>query len=218
MRGCTLRLLVALVIATGFLIFRGSAGIYESSKFTKPIDITVDQLTQRKPDAGWFNVSDGILAVVYGVYTKSSEAEPTTIHELFVPLLTEKQVKDIAKTKQLGNVDVLVATEDAAALKTFEFMRSHQDDDKALDKIDPEEMFASRNVQGMVATSLHSLDDNEAKAVRGAMPQLAADCVILREGHRPEKGSSVGTLIGGIALGVVTVLFFLYRYAKYRSV
>lgn len=216
MRGCGFRVMVLLIIATGILIFRGSAGIYESSKFTKPVDITFEQLTQQKPGAGWFNVTDGIMGVLYGVYTKTGEHEPTRINELFVPLLSKSQLKSVAKTNQLGEVDVLVVTEDPKALNTFEILRGNPDD-KTMDKMDPELLFTARAVEGMVATSIHSMSDEDAKAVRGAMPQLAPDCVILREGHKPDKGSSVGTLLGGIVLGVVTVGFCLYRFSKYRS-
>ena len=216
MRGCGFRMMILLVMATCYLIYRGSAGIYESSKFTKPVDITFEQLTQQKPGAGWFNVNDGILAVLFGVYTKTGEPEPTNIHELFIPLISESQLKEVAKTNQVGKVDVLVVTEDPKALSTFEILRGHPDD-KTMDKMNPGELFTARAVQGMVATSIHSMSDDEAKAVRGAMPQLAPDCVILREGHKPEKGSSVGALLGGLAVGAITVVFCLYRYSKYRS-
>ncbi len=217
MRGCGFRVMILLIIATGILIYRGSAGLYESSKFTKPVDITIDQLTQQKPGAGWFNVTDGFMAVIYGVYTKVGEAEPTKIGELFVPLLSENQLKDAIKAKHLGSIDALVVTSDPKVLSTFEVLRSNPNDDKTVEKMNPEELFTARSVEGMVATSIHSLSDNDAKAVRGAMPQLAPDCIILREGHKPDKGSSVGTLLGGIFLGVVTVVFCLYRYSKYRS-
>jgi hypothetical protein len=202
--GCLLPLI------TIALLYGGGQSLYTSFKNRQPTEVTLESLTDKKPDAEWLRIKGGTLAAMSAAY--SSAFGVGKAQSVYVPLV-------LPSGPGRESIHVVVLTKDPALVK-------FANDAKELGKKEPSEaaslefivanaqnLKVSRTVEGLVQFGIESTD-KERQELGKHFPNLADDAIILKEGEKPSMTTGIGCLLAGTTLGAILLLRSQRKPAK----
>lgn len=185
------------------MIIGGAQSVYTAAKNRKPVEVGIDSLIAKKPDAKWLRITDGVLDTTNSSYVSGITGGDAK--SIYVPLVP----KDTDSEK--STIHVLVETQDKELLdftnqsKNLERGTMSGKDAQEFILKNLSKLHVARNVEGLVKFGIDSGGKKERK-IRGLYDNLASDAIILKEGEKPSMGFGVFMLLGGLGLGGVLVL------------
>ncbi len=189
------------LIAIGLTI-GGGQGIYTVMTNRKPVEISIQDLMKRPPEAKWLKVTGGELDTLNSVYKSGfGKGDATEIYVPVIPpgtasgdglirlLLLTKDPELVNFINEAKKMDETAATETEAlqfALKNMEKLRPQRD------------------VEGLVEFGIESNDKKRDK-IGKIYGNLAAEFLILEDGKKPETTRSAIFLAIGLGLGAFLI-------------
>lgn len=207
-----------LVLAAFFLVIAGGQGLRESFAFQKPVPIACQDFAKSPPQEGWFRVTGCAMSMEEAVYSawvsksgeerKDEDGDPS-ISAVYLPVHCMPQ-PNAPPTKE-APIALVVTTKDESIIATLKQMQH-------LDIMKPEEakkwinenehrFVLQKDVVGMVQAGIN-LDESDRKKIAELHGTMAPNYVIMDENKKPSLGGSFGMLIGGIVLGIVSLLYW----------
>ena len=193
--GCGFFMMILLLCLGGVLVLFGVHEFAEAREYPQPAPIKYVDLVRRKPDHGWFRVSDGVLDVADAVWEESISG--SAIKRAFVPLLPPG-------TPISSRAGIVVETKDPAILELVEARKSAGGSPSANAPATAMRFRVQRPVEGripgfnrpgMIAARMQTV---------GISGRLSPDTVYLAEGESPSSGT--GWTFIGIGAGLIALI------------
>lgn len=234
---------ILLVVAAIALIVIGIQGVHEAHAFSKPVDITCEQFMKAAPPEGWYRIKGGELEVAESVYmvkthrsalsddksastesTSSRDSEPQSvggdsapIDKVYIPVHDPSTWNE--KTHAFPPTNLVIETRDTGILATANEL-------KGLDKQKPEDagkwiaknmsrVIMTRDIVGMVQAGISS-DSDTRNELSKLHETLAPGYLIVEENKKPSMSAGLGTVFGGILLGIVSLLYWARYLMKWQ--
>ena len=192
MRFFSVRIALALIVATFAMLIIGGVEISESLRFRSPRVMTYEQFTAQMPQEGWYRITGCYLKVVESAWQEDKKTH--AIDKAFVPLGSTSDKDDDSNAK----TTVMVEETDPAILDTVREAQQINGKETVLDfvKKNPDRVFLKQDVEGMVKAGIKS--DSSTRPGDGETGRLACSQLDHAESGR---ASFAGAWIGAVHRG-----------------
>lgn len=193
----------------------GYKGLSDNLKFRQPVTMTASDFLKKKPQEGWFritettiDVSEAKFSVRKPKYSTTTDTSITSASTFYLPVHPKDDLD--SKTTLLLRTQ---APEMRDLLTEIQELDKQSDENKIREWAQKNEsrLIQHPTLTGMVASGIDD-DTSDKSKIASLGEELGPDFVILKEGHEPPPAyKSIGLFVLGVVLLPLSLFGFGFR-------